>query len=130
MMLLTQDIVVHLFLRHFGMARARDIKGEKNSVIAVIGDGALTGGMAFEALNDAGSSNTNLIVILNDNEMSISKNVGGLSTFLTRIRTRKSYNKSNNYIKRITLRIPFIGKKKIVRLVRKIKYSIKQLFFA
>ena len=110
-----------------GMARARDIKGEKNSVIAVIGDGALTGGMAFEALNDTGSSNTNLIVILNDNEMSISKNVGGLSTFLTRIRTRKSYNKSNNYIKRITLRIPFIGKK-IVRLVRKIKYSIKQLF--
>jgi len=94
-----------------GMARARDIKGEKNSVIAVIGDGALTGGMAFEALNDTGSSNTNLIVILNDNEMSISKNVGGLSTFLTRIRTRKSYNKSNNYIKRITLRIPFIGKK-------------------
>lgn len=89
-----------------GMARARDIKGEKNSVIAVIGDGALTGGMAFEALNDTGSSNTNLIVILNDNEMSISKNVGGLSTFLTRIRTRKSYNKSNNYIKRITLRIP------------------------
>lgn len=110
-----------------GMARARDIKGEKNSVIAVIGDGALTGGMAFEALNDAGSSNTNLIVILNDNEMSISKNVGGLSTFLTRVRTRKSYNKSNNYIKRITLRIPFIGKK-IVKLVRRIKYSIKQLF--
>ena len=110
-----------------GMARARDIKGEKNSVIAVIGDGALTGGMAFEALNDAGSSNTNLIVILNDNEMSISKNVGGLSAFLTRVRTRKYYNKSNNYIKRLTLRIPFVGKK-IVKLVRKIKYSIKQLF--
>lgn len=110
-----------------GMARARDIKGEKNSVIVVIGDGALTGGMAFEALNDAGSSNTNLIVILNDNEMSISKNVGGLSAFLTRVRTRKYYNKSNNYIKRLTLRIPFVGKK-IVKLVRKIKYSIKQLF--
>ena len=110
-----------------GMARARDIKGEKNSVVAVIGDGALTGGMAFEALNDAGSSKTNLIVILNDNEMSISKNVGGLSAFLTRIRTRKSYNKSNNYIKRFTLRIPVVGKK-IVKLVRKIKYSIKQLF--
>ena len=106
-----------------GMARARDIKGEKNSVIAVIGDGALTGGMAFEALNDAGSSNTNLIVILNDNEMSISKNVGGLSAFLTRIRTRKSYNKSNNYIKRLTLRIPVIGRK-IVKLVSRIKYSI------
>ena len=110
-----------------GMARARDIKGEKNSVIAVIGDGALTGGMAFEALNDAGSSNTNLIVILNDNEMSISKNVGGLSAFLTRVRTRKYYNKSNNYIKRLTLRIPFVGKK-IVKFVRRIKYSIKQLF--
>ena len=110
-----------------GMARARDIKGEKNNVIAVIGDGALTGGMAFEALNDAGSSKTNLIVILNDNEMSISKNVGGLSAFLTRVRTRKYYNKSNNYIKRLTLRIPFIGKK-MVKLIRKIKYSIKQLF--
>lgn len=112
-----------------GMARARDIKGDKNNVIAVIGDGALTGGMAFEALNDAGCSNTNLIVILNDNEMSISKNVGGLSAFLTRVRTRKSYNKSNNYIKRLTLRIPVIGKK-IVKLVRRIKYSIKQLFLS
>ena len=61
-----------------GMARARDIKGEKNNVIAVIGDGALTGGMALEALNDAGSSQTRLTVILNDNEMSISKNIGGV----------------------------------------------------
>lgn len=112
-----------------GMARARDIKGEKNSVIAVIGDGALTGGMAFEALNDAGSSNTNLIVIVNDNEMSISKNVGGLSAFLTRIRTRKYYNKSNNYIKRLTLRIPVVGKK-IVKMIKRIKYSIKQLFLS
>ena len=68
-----------------GMARARDIKKEKNYVIAVIGDGALTGGMALEALNDAGSSKTNLIVILNDNEMSIAKNVGGISNFLTRV---------------------------------------------
>lgn len=61
------------------MARARDIKKEKNNIIAVIGDGSLTGGMALEALNDAGCSNTNLIVILNDNEMSISRNVGGIS---------------------------------------------------
>ena len=61
-----------------GMARARDIKGENNKIIALIGDGALTGGMALEALNDAGNSNTDLIVILNDNEMSIVKNVGGI----------------------------------------------------
>ena len=109
-----------------GMARARDIKKEKNYVIAVIGDGALTGGMALEALNDAGSSKTNLIVILNDNEMSISKNVGGISNFLTRIRTRKLYNKSNKYVKNLVLRIPKVGNK-IIKLVRKVKYGIKQL---
>ena len=109
-----------------GFARARDILKEKYNVVAVIGDGALTGGMALEALNDAGCSNTNLIVILNDNEMSISKNVGGISTFLTRLRTRKLYNKSNKYIKRVIRKIPVVGKPTI-RLVRKIKYSIKQL---
>lgn len=65
-----------------GMARARDIKREKYNVIAVIGDGALTGGMALEALNDAGTSNTNLIIVLNDNEMSIEKNTGGLARAL------------------------------------------------
>ena len=68
-----------------GMARARDLEGKNNSVIAVIGDGALTGGMALEALNDAGYSNTKMTVILNDNEMSISKNVGGLNMFLSKI---------------------------------------------
>ena len=74
-----------------GMARARDIKGEKNNVIAVIGDGALTGGMALEALNDAGSSQTRLTVILNDNEMSISKNIGGVNMLLSKLRTKKTY---------------------------------------
>ncbi len=74
-----------------GMARARDIKGEHNKIIAVIGDGALTGGMALEALNDVGSSNTNMIVILNDNEMSISKNVGGISMMLSKLRTKSVY---------------------------------------
>ena len=72
-----------------GMARARDLKGEKNQVIAVIGDGALTGGMALEALNDAGFSKTHMTVILNDNEMSISKNIGGLNMFLSKLRTKK-----------------------------------------
>ena len=71
-----------------GMARARDLEKKDNSVIAVIGDGALTGGMALEALNDAGYSNTKMTVILNDNEMSISKNVGGLNMFLSKIRTK------------------------------------------
>ena len=72
-----------------GMARARDIEGKNNNVIAVIGDGALTGGMALEALNDAGYSKTRITVILNDNEMSISKNIGGLNMFLSKLRTKK-----------------------------------------
>ena len=109
-----------------GIARARDIKKEDNFVIAVIGDGALTGGMALEALNDAGNSNTNLIVVLNDNEMSIAKNVGGISEFLTRVRTRKLYNKSNRYIKKAISRIPKLGNK-IIKFVRKVKYGIKQM---
>ena len=79
-----------------GMARARDLKGENNDVIAVIGDGALTGGMALEALNDVGYSNTKMTVILNDNEMSISKNMGGLNMFLSKLRTKKLYKKSSN----------------------------------
>ncbi len=112
-----------------GMARARDIKNDKNYVVAVIGDGALTGGMALEALNDAGSSKTNLIVILNDNEMSISKNVGGISMRLSKIRTKKFYTKSNNYVKNAIKKIPKIGSK-LIHITRKIKYSIKQLFFA
>ena len=78
-----------------GMARARDIMKEDYSVVAVIGDGALTGGMALEALNDAGSSNKDIIVILNDNEMSISKNVGGLSRFLGYMRSKRFYTQSN-----------------------------------
>ena len=109
-----------------GMARARDIKKENNSVIAVIGDGALTGGMAFEALNDAGCNKTKLTVILNDNEMSISKNTGGLSMMLSKIRTRKSYTKPNISAKKIILKIPVVGKP-VVKIVQKFKGSIKQL---
>ena len=110
-----------------GMARARDIKKEDNNVIAVIGDGALTGGMALEALNDAGNSKTRLIIVLNDNEMSISKNVGGLSEFLTKARTKKFYKKSNNFIRKILEKTPKIGNP-IIRGARRIKYSLKQLF--
>ena len=109
-----------------GMARARDIKGEDNSVIAIIGDGALTGGMALEALNDAGTSKTNIKVILNDNEMSISKNIGGMSIFLGKLRTKRTYTKSNNSIKRIMEKIPLLGKPS-VKVIRRLKRSIKQL---
>ena len=110
-----------------GMARARDLLKEEYNVISVIGDGSLTGGMAEEALNDAGASKTKLIVILNDNEMSISKNVGGIPTFLSKLRTRKFYTKANSRVKRFTLKIPKVGAK-IVDLVQRGKKTIKQIF--
>ena len=110
-----------------GMCRARDLQGEAYHVVAVIGDGALTGGMALEALNDAGRSATNLTVILNDNGMSISKNVGGMSRYLGKIRSRKSYLKAKKDVKRVLGCIPLIGKH-LERFVHKIKASIKALF--
>ena len=110
-----------------GMARARDVLGEKNKVIAVIGDGALTGGMAEEALNDAGASKSNIIVILNDNEMSISKNVGGISLLLGKLRTKRLYTKANAEIKLKVGRIPKVGNK-IVKLTARAKNGIKQMF--
>ncbi len=109
-----------------GMARARDIKGEDNNVIAVIGDGALTGGMALEALNDAGCSKARLTVILNDNEMSISKNIGGINMLLSKLRTKRGYTKSNISGKKIISKIPVIGKP-FVKIVQRLKRSIKQL---
>ena len=109
-----------------GMARARDLEGKNNSVIAVIGDGALTGGMALEALNDAGYSNTKMTVILNDNEMSISKNVGGLNMFLSKLRTKKLYAKSSLSAKKVILKIPVVGKP-FVKIVQRVKRSINQL---
>lgn len=109
-----------------GMARARDLQGKENNVIAVIGDGALTGGMALEALNDAGWSKSKMTVILNDNEMSISPNVGGLNKFLGKLRTKKLYTRTNNLIKKQISSIPIIGKP-AVRAIQKIKRAIKQL---
>lgn len=110
-----------------GMARANKLDDRKNKVIAVIGDGALTGGMAQEALNDAGSSNTDITVILNDNEMSISKNVGGITYFLSKLRTKRFYTKTNSRIKNITLKIPKVGNS-IVRVAQRLKRGIKQIF--
>ena len=108
-----------------GIARARDLKNEDYRVIAVIGDGALTGGMAFEALNDVGYNKTNLIIIINDNQMSISKNVGGMSTYLSKLRVDPSYNKLKDDINS-TLRSSAMGKN-IASSISKIKDSIKQL---
>ena len=109
-----------------GMARARDIKGENYKILSVIGDGALTGGMALEALNDVGSSNTNMIVILNDNEMSISKNVGGISMMLSKLRTKSIYVNTSVKGKKVINKIPVVGKK-IVKFVQRTKRGIKQL---
>lgn len=109
-----------------GMARARDLKNEKNSVIAVIGDGAMTGGMALEALNDVGYSKTKMTIILNDNEMSISKNIGGLNMLLSKLRTKKTYTKSNVSMKKIMSKIPVIGKP-TVKVIQRLKRSVKQL---
>lgn len=109
-----------------GMARARDLKNERNSVVAVIGDGALTGGMAFEALNDAGRSPNNLIIILNDNEMSIDKNVGGLSSCLNRIRTQPIYFKVKKDLDVLINKIPAIGKK-VANTIKKAKGTLKYM---
>lgn len=110
-----------------GMARANKLANVNNKVIAVIGDGALTGGMAQEALNDAGSSNADITVVLNDNEMSISKNVGGITYFLSKLRTKKFYTRTNAKIKHAIGKIPFFGKY-IIRSVQRIKRGIKQIF--
>lgn len=112
-----------------GMARARDILNENYKVIAVIGDGALTGGMAEEALNDAGASKSNIIVVLNDNEMSISKNVGGISLLLGKMRTKNVYTKTNEKLRARMGNIPKVGNK-IVKLTSRIKNSIKQIFIS
>jgi 1-deoxy-D-xylulose-5-phosphate synthase len=91
----------------YGMAVARDLKGEDNHVIAVIGDGALTGGMAYEALNNAGHSDRPFIVILNDNEMSIAPNVGALSKYLYGLRTDSRYIDAKDMIEKVFSRVPF-----------------------
>lgn len=109
-----------------GMAKARDIKKENHSVIAVIGDGALTGGMALEALNHIGSSKTNVIVVLNDNEMSISKNIGGINMLLSKLRARRHYTISNQSGRKVLDKIPIIGPV-LIKIIRRIKKGIKQL---
>ncbi|MBQ9827833.1 MAG: 1-deoxy-D-xylulose-5-phosphate synthase [Lachnospiraceae bacterium] len=108
-----------------GLCRARDIKGTDETIVAVIGDGAMTGGMAYEALNDASTLKSNLVIILNDNRMSISENVGGLSKYLSAIRTRKGYGDLKDDVESRLLKIPGIGKK-LVEEIKKSKDGIRQ----
>jgi 1-deoxy-D-xylulose-5-phosphate synthase len=109
-----------------GLALARDLRQEKHYVLAVIGDGALTGGMAFEALNHAGHLRTNLIVILNDNEMSIVNNVGALSRYLSRLRTEPVYFRSKEEVESLLKRIPKIGSR-VLYAVDRLKDAVKYL---
>jgi 1-deoxy-D-xylulose-5-phosphate synthase len=109
-----------------GMALARDLKGEKNRVVAVIGDGALTGGMALEALNHIGHEKKDLIVVLNDNEMSIAPNVGALHHYLGKIRTDRHYHKAKDELQQLLNKVPAIGGK-LAKTAERFKDSLKYL---
>ncbi|MBP3879193.1 MAG: 1-deoxy-D-xylulose-5-phosphate synthase [Lachnospiraceae bacterium] len=110
-----------------GMVQARDILGEDYRVISVIGDGALTGGMAYEALNNAGGQKTNFIIILNDNNMSIAPNVGGMSTYLSELRAGEGYNQLKQNVSDSLKRVPYVGEP-VVNVISRTKNTIKQMF--
>lgn len=109
-----------------GYVRARELKKENYSVVSIIGDGALTGGMAYEALNNAASLKSNFIIVLNDNEMSITENVGGMSSYLSGLRTASAYTSFKMDVTKALNRIPGIGPG-MVDAMRKTKSSIKQI---
>lgn len=110
-----------------GMARARKLMGDNYSIAAIIGDGALTGGQAYEALADAGHSGLPLVVILNDNEMSITKNVGGVAKYLTRLRNGQQYFKLKKVYHKMMLAVP--GGRSVDRTLYKLKSGLKDYFF-
>lgn len=110
-----------------GMAHARELTGEDYYVVSVIGDGALTGGMAFEALNNASQLKSNFIIVLNDNNMSISENVGGLNRYLSNFRTADVYSDLKENVKHSLSQIPGVGKK-MVQKIHNAKSGLKQLF--
>lgn len=109
-----------------GLAQARDVLGKEHFVVSVIGDGSLTGGMAYEALNNAAQMKKNFVIILNDNNMSISENVGGMSTYLNSIRTGNGYLDLKKHVTNTLSRIPVIGEQLIDKISRT-KNGIKQL---
>lgn len=108
-----------------GIATARTLQGKKNTVVSVIGDGSLTGGMAYEALNNAGKAETNFIIVLNDNNMSISENVGGVSSYLNQIRTTEAYIDLKDGIKTKLKNIP--RGKNMIHGIQRAKSSFKHL---
>ena len=110
-----------------GLAMASQLKGEDNYVISVIGDGSLTGGMAWEALNNASRLKRNYIIVLNDNNMSIAENVGGFSEYLNQIRTKEGYQNLKAGVENTLSRLPGRGEQ-LIRGIRKTKNSIKQFF--
>lgn len=110
-----------------GLSLARDLSGEKYQVLAVIGDGSLTGGQAYEALNHAGHLGTDITVILNDNEMSIAKNVGAMSEYLAKMRTAPAYSKVKHDIEYLLRKIPAIGDS-VAKSAERVKDSLKYLF--
>ena len=109
-----------------GFARARDLLGENYHIVSVIGDGSMTGGMAYEALNNAAQAKSNLIIVLNDNQMSISRNVGGLSTYLGSLRTADAYTSLKAGVEQALGKIPVVGQP-MVEGLRVTKNGIKQL---
>ncbi|ANE48064.1 1-deoxy-D-xylulose-5-phosphate synthase [Paenibacillus swuensis] len=109
-----------------GMALARDFKGESNKVIAIIGDGAMTGGMALEAMNHIGHEKKDLMVVLNDNEMSIAPNVGAIHNYLSRIRSDKNYKKAKGELESLLKKIPSIGGT-LAKTAEKVKDSLKYM---
>ena len=109
-----------------GYVRARDLLGQNHRVVSVIGDGSLTGGMAYEALNNAAELETNFIIVLNDNNMSISKNVGGMSSYLSALRTAEAYTGMKISATKMLKKVPKVGPA-IVDTMRRTKSSIKQL---
>lgn len=110
-----------------GLAQARDLLGEDHYVVSIIGDGSLTGGMAYEALNNASQMKRNFIIVLNDNNMSISENIGGVSRMMNSLRTAPGYNDLKENVSSALSRIPSVGEG-LVRRISNTKSSLKQLF--
>lgn len=111
-----------------GIARARDLEGRKNNVVAVIGDGALTGGLAYEAINDLGHAKTRMMIILNDNEMSIDKNVGGLSKYLSKLRISSGYISAKQTTESFLRKLGFLGRG-LIKIILAIKDFFRFLLY-
>lgn len=111
-----------------GLATAKKLKNDKNHVIAVVGDGSFTGGMVYEGLNNAGRSFTNLIVVLNDNEMSISENVGSFSKYLAVVRSKPEYQRIKHRTEKALIKIPLIGKT-LAKIIFKLKTFFKNILY-